>query len=132
MAVTRVSKSMKSSHGIVSVFKKSNDSCQGSWLKDGKEGRETQGGFEGYSRDRAVKKRDEVDACRFPLSLSLSLLVSFSSTFPHFVILEMMQKYVGDQCYKSIRGNILHRGKKSKSKFKSTCLAKRAENYEIE
>lgn len=31
---------------------------------------------EGYSRDRAVKKRDEVGACR-------------SHTFPYFVILEL-------------------------------------------
>lgn len=67
-AVT-VSKSMKSSYGIVSVFEKSNDSRQGNWLKDGEEGSETRGGFEGYSQDRAVKKRDEVDACRLSLSL---------------------------------------------------------------
>lgn len=68
----------------VSVFEKSNDSCQGSWLKDGEEGSKTRGGFEGYSQDRAVKKRDEVDACRFSLSFFLSLSLSLSLV--HFPI----------------------------------------------
>lgn len=65
--------------GMVPVFEKSNDSCQGSWLKDGEEGSKTQGGFEGYSQDRAVKKRDEVDACRF--SFLLSFFLSYISLF---------------------------------------------------